>query len=117
MSAYIKKLAKQIAGRHEFFADAIGVKTIAIIIEEAFEAHGIVQRLAERISIGGERVHEMFDPYQGYSPSMRQFAENIDLWTLEQVIVRVMTEIDRKRRKHLGGIKKMAERNSANKPL
>lgn len=108
-SAYVMNIATKIAAEHEFFRDALGVKNIAVIVQEAFEAHGIVQRLAERISVGEKGRKPYFDAYAGYTPKMREFAEKMDLWTLEQVIVRVMTDIDRRRRKHLGGVKKMAE--------
>lgn len=59
-----------------------------------------VQRFAARWAVGGRRVYEEFDPYQGLTPKAREFAEKLDLWTLEQIIVRVMTEIDRRRRKY-----------------
>lgn len=110
-SAYVMKIATKIAAEHEFFRDSLGIKNIAVIVQEAFEAHGIVQRMAERISVGEKGRDEFFDAYAGYSPKMREFAERMDLWTLEQVIVRVMTDIDRRRQKHLGGVKKMAERH------
>jgi hypothetical protein len=112
-SAYVAKVAGQIAARHQAIAEAIGTAGIETVVAEAFEAAGIVHRLAERISVGGKRLGERFDPYAGYSAAEREFAEDMDLWTLEQVIVRVMTEIDRRRKKHLGGMKAMAKRQGA----
>jgi hypothetical protein len=106
--AYITKIARDIGNRHPGLKDGIGVEGIAIVIEEAFDAHGIVQRLAERLSDRSARRFEQFDPYQGYSEKMREFAEDMDLWTLEQVIVRVMCEIDRKRRRN-HDVRAMAE--------
>ena len=80
---------------------------------EDAQPSGTVQRLAARIGLGTERVNEIVDPYAGYSLAERKFAEDMDLWTLEHVIVRVMTEIDRRRRKYLGGIPKMLKRRAA----
>jgi hypothetical protein len=64
-----------------------------------------------RISDGRKRP--AFDPYEGYTGAQREFTEELDLWTLEEVIVRVMTEIDRRRRLYLGGHAKMLERRNA----
>jgi hypothetical protein len=104
-SAYASQVAAKIAARHEMLRDAIGVKNIAMIVQEAFEEYGIVQRLATRIAEPKTGLH--FDVYEGYSPQLRKFAEDMDLWTLENVIVRVMTDLDHRRRKYLGGYEAM----------
>lgn len=96
-------------GHHEYFADR-GHH------EDADDSPAIIKRLAARVTVGGDRRYQDFDPYQGFSAAEREFAENMDVWTLEQVIVRVMTEIDRRRRKHNGGMKGMAERRLSRQP-
>ena len=110
VSAYVRTLASKIGGRHPYFADAIGQKNIAVIIQEAFEEHGIVQRLAERVSLRVDRQSALFDPYSDLTPAQREFVENMDVWTLENVIVRVLTDLERRREKYIGGAKKQEER-------
>jgi hypothetical protein len=75
----------------------------------------VVSRMAARIYRTDKEVDEydrLFDPYAHLdgNPKARQWIMQMDLHTLEQVIIRVMSDLWRRRQKYLGGDKAMAER-------
>lgn len=76
----------------------------------ADDGKAAMRRLMPRLAMKPIPGEKLFDPYADLPPDAREFAENLDLWTLKEVVVRAMTEIDRRRRKYLGGVAKMADR-------
>jgi hypothetical protein len=77
--------------------------------------------MSARIYRGDEKDREiesherLFDPYAHLNdnPNARDFIMRMDLHTLEEVIVRVMSNLWRRRQKYLGGDVAMAARGKS----
>lgn len=75
----------------------------------------VVRRMAARVARedkDADEIERIFNPYAhlDHNPKAREFIKQMDLHTLEEVIVRVMSDLFRRRQKYLGGDEAMAKR-------